>query len=346
MDFAPLFWNQTRISTNLDFTTPGKRFGHLRLKYSDNQTALGYIPIPAGVVINGSGLTVLLIGGVHGDEFEGPVALLKFLHEVEAAEVSGRIIVLPALNAPAVHAASRVSPVDGGNLNRAFPGDPDGTPTAMIANFVEKAVMPVCNAVIDLHSGGKAAWFSPCAMALQYEDAALSELNLNLAEIFGSPYIWLMGSLNDNRSVNYAAVRNNLPNIAAELGGGGQVSPETLKIGERGIANCLKFLNVLSGEPEPRQEPATILKIDDAAQHIYTTHRGLFEPRFSPGDVVSTGDIVGFVHNLDHIETAPVKIQFPMAGVAFVRCHRGLVAQGELLATVGKVTDRPDISTN
>ena len=155
-----------------------------------------------------------------------------------------------------------------------------------------------------------------------------------------------MGSLNDNRSVNYAAVRNNLPNIAAELGGGGQVSPETLKIGERGIANCLKFLNVLSGEPEPRQEPATILKIDDAAQHIYTTHRGLFEPRFSPGNVVSTGDIVGFVHNLDHIETAPVKIQFPMAGVAFVRCHRGLVAQGELLATVGKVTDRPDISTN
>ena len=87
MDFAPLFWNQTRISTNLDFTTPGKRFGHLRLKYSDNQTALGYIPIPAGVVINGSGPTVLLIGGVHGDEFEGPVALLKFLHEVEAAEV-------------------------------------------------------------------------------------------------------------------------------------------------------------------------------------------------------------------------------------------------------------------
>ena len=139
MDFAPLLWDQTRISTNLDFTTRGKRFGHLRLKYSDNRTALGYIPIPAGVIINGSGPTVLLIGGVHGDEFEGPVALLKLLHEVEAAEVSGRIIVLPALNAPAVHAASRVSPVDGGNLNRTFPGDPDGTPTAMIANFRRKS---------------------------------------------------------------------------------------------------------------------------------------------------------------------------------------------------------------
>ena len=334
-EFPDLLLHQTRIQTDLDFTKPGKRFGGLRLKFSDNSIALGYVPIPAGVIINGVGPTVLLTGGVHGDEFEGPISLIKFLRETSVDDVQGRIIVFPTLNSPAVNASSRVSPLDAGNLNRAFPGDPDGTPTQMIANFIEKTVMPVCDAVIDIHSGGKAAWFSPCAMATYHDDTELLRKNVELATVFGCPFVWLMGQFNEDRSVNSAAERNDLVVISAELGGGGQVTPETLNLSERGIRNCLRHLKVLTDEIQPRTEPVTFLKIVDANQHVYSTHRGLFEPAFSPGDTVSAGDPVGFIHNTDQIELPPARIEFPVNGVAFVRCHRGLVEKGELLALVG-----------
>ncbi len=340
--YPDLLWANTRIQSSLDFVSPGKRTGDLRLKHSDNQIALGYIPIPAGVVINGDGPTVLLTGGVHGDEFEGPISLIKLLREINATDIQGRIIVIPALNSPAVNASARVSPLDDGNLNRAFPGDPDGTPTQQIANFIEKTVMPVCDYAIDLHAGGKAYWFSPCAMATYDEDPQRQDTIMKLAAVFDCPLVWMMGIYNDDRSVNGAAVRNKIPSIAAELGGGGHVTAETLKLGEQGIRNCLQHLNVLSGDCQPQQKPPIFFKIVDPNQHVYSTHRGLFEPAFAPGDRVQAGDPVGYIHRIDHIDAPPIRINFPVEGIAFVRCQRGLVEQGEALAVLGVEADRPN----
>ncbi len=342
MKFQDILWDRSRIQSSLDFTSPGKRFGDLRLKNSDNRTPLGYIPIPAGVIVNGSGPTVLLTGGVHGDEFEGPVSLIKFLRDTEAEDIQGRIIVFPALNSPAVNASARVSPLDDRNLNRAFPGDPNGTPTQVIAHFVESAVMPVCDVVIDLHAGGKAYWFEPCSMATYDDNPERQEQIMELAEVFGCPLIWVMGIFNDDRSVNGAAVRNEIISIAAELGGGGQVTPETQKLGDRGIRNCLRHLGVLSGEVRPRSTPAIRLEIVDANQHIHAPQRGLFEPAFSPGARVSAGDPVGCIHSLSHIDSPAIRVDFPVDGIAFVRSHRGLVEQGEALAVVGVESDTSD----
>lgn len=335
--YQPILWKNTRLFSDVDFISPGKRFGDVQLKYSDNRTALGCLPIPVGVVVNGVGPTVLLIGGVHGDEFEGPIALLNFLQEIELHEIQGRIIVFPALNAPAVYNSARVSPVDGGNLNRAFPGNPDTSPTFMIADFVEKAVMPVCNAVLDMHSGGKAAWFSPISMALVDQNESVSELNVDYAKRFGTPLVWIMGGLNDDRTVNFAARRNGIPMISVELGGGGQVTPETLQYGKQGIRNFLRCIGILGGEIPEVPGNQTLIEIVDAKQHVYSPHQGLFEPTFSPGDFIEENQLLGLVHNLQHIGEAAVVIRSPVEGIAFVRCHRGYVERGELLALVGRI---------
>lgn len=327
--------DRTRFWTDMDFVSPGKRSGELRFKYSNNELALGYIPIPVASIVNGTGPTVLLIGGVHGDEFEGPVALLNLFHHTEPSEVNGRIIILPALNFPAVDVGSRVSPWDGGNLNRAFPGDVDGGPTEMIANLVETAIMPVCDAVLDLHSGGKAAWFAPCSMAMQSDDVSLTEKNLELAAVFGTEIVWLMGELNDNRSVNNGALRNNLPMISVELGGGGQITPETLRVGEVGVRNFLRCLGVLDGEPQPRSGSPKYLEFKTPSQSSYAPHRGLFEPNFTPGDRVVAGQIAGYIHRFEDISKLPTEIRFPVDGIAMVRCHRGLVEHGDLLGMFG-----------
>ena len=326
-------WQQTRISTGLDFDSPGKRVGDLRLKHSDNLMPLGYVPIPAGVIVGAPGPTVLLTGGVHGDEFEGPVALMKVLRRIEPDQVRGRLIILPALNAPALRRASRVSPLDQGNLNRAFPGDADGGPTAVIAHFIEEVVLPQCAAAIDFHSGGNAAWFAPCVLAAQHPGGGLSAPNTALAEAFGAPFIWILGPLNDDRSLNSADGRKGVPMIATELGGGGHVTPDMLALAERGIDNCLKHLGLLEGEPD-QAAPARRLEVGDSRQSLYAPHGGLFEPTFAPGDSVAKGDRAGFIHSLEEPERAPTAMDFPAGGVALMRCQRGLIERGELLALV------------
>ncbi len=337
-NFLDIDWKRTRLYSNVDFVADGQRCGDVMFKHSDNQIALGNINVPVGVMINGKGPTVLMTAGVHGDEFEGPVALMKFLQRTRCEDIQGRLIVFPALNSPAVRASARVSPLDNANLNRAFPGDCAGTPTQLIADFIENSVMPVCDAVIDLHAGGKASWFEPCAMAMNVEkNLQLTQSNFDLADAFGCPLVWVMGQLNDRGSVNAAAFRNKIPSVAAELGGGGQVSPQTLGIGERGITNCLQHLGMLAGSPAAPALPIQYVEIQARQQQIHSPASGIFEPVFEPGDHVSAGDRLGWIHDIEEIKNPPRPVSFTCDGIAFIRGHRGLVTRGELLAVVGKV---------
>src|SRR3546814_1837196 len=82
--------------------------------------------MPITVIRNGDGPTALFTGGNHGDEYEGPIAILDLARSLEPAEIGGRVILLPMMNFPAVRSGRRTSPIDSGNLNRLFPGKPDG----------------------------------------------------------------------------------------------------------------------------------------------------------------------------------------------------------------------------
>jgi len=110
------------VTSSIDFDAEGKQHGHLNLPHSSNASAWGAVRLPVTVLKNGDGPTVTFIAGNHGDEYEGPLALLKLASELDIAEVSGRIILVPCLNAPAVAAASRLSPIVNLNMNRIFPG--------------------------------------------------------------------------------------------------------------------------------------------------------------------------------------------------------------------------------
>ena len=147
------------IACDLDLEGPGKRTGYLRLIYSDNAHAASIIPIPIAVIAGGEGPSVVLSAGTHGNEYEGQVILRELVGELTPESVNGRLIVLPSLNMPAVRDDERVSPLDGANLNREFPGAPGRGPTAAIAGFVAQEILPHCDAGIDIHTGGAAASF-------------------------------------------------------------------------------------------------------------------------------------------------------------------------------------------
>jgi predicted deacylase len=327
-------WSLTTLSTKVPFDTDGRHFGDLRLVHSDNRYATGYIPIPLAVLRHGDGPTLLLTGGTHGDEYEGPAAILRLAHDLDLATLRGRIIALPALNAPAFYANTRVSPIDNGNLNRVFPGRADGTPTEMIAHCVEHALIPCCDAVIDLHSGGKASFYIPSVLVNRPPDETLLRRNLELARAFGAELLWVLGGGLKAGSVNGAAARQGVPMVATELAGGGALTRAALQVGIDGIRNVMIQLGMLEGSIPQRAAPPAVEAWDNAA--VYAPTAGVFEAYFEPGQVVAAGTPAGRLYPVPDFERAPIDLVFPYAGIVIARIHPGLVERGAKLAFVGR----------
>lgn len=325
--------SESRLRLTIDLDAPGRSVGDLMLSWSDNTNPLGYHPIPVISIKGGDGPLVLIIGGTHGDEFEGPAAIMRLARRLSPETLRGQVVLIPALNAPAIAASSRVSPLDGANLNRSFPGDPGGGPTAMLAHFVETVLMPRCNAVIDLHSGGKASIFQTCALATRTADSALYDRNLALAKAFGLPLIWVLGANNDNRSVNAAAERAGIPMIAAELGGGGGVDPAITELAEIGLMQCLGHLGMVDVSPVSTPPPRRV-QIASPLQSVHAPGDGLFDRGVCAGQEVKAGQTAGWLHYLAEPERPSVPLIFPGDGLVLAHTCRGIVRRGELLALV------------
>ena len=128
----------------------GKQVGFLMIPHSPHDDAWGVTCVPAAVIANGKGPTVIVEGGNHGDEWEGPIAIGELARDLDPAAVQGRLILLPAINVHAAMAGQRTSPVDGLNYNRTFPGDPAGTITRQISAYVNDHLFPRADAFISL----------------------------------------------------------------------------------------------------------------------------------------------------------------------------------------------------
>ena len=335
---------ETRIKISIDLDQPGRQIGDLQIKWSDNQRPLGYYPVPVACIAGGSGPTVLLSAGVHGDEFEGPAALMRLLQDLSPAEINGRIIILPALNTPAVLASSRVSPLDQVNMNRAFPGDANGGPTHMLAHFIETCLLPECDAAIDLHSGGKAAVFAPCVLTqvdMQADTQTdIGKRNMALADAFGAPFIWLSGKNNDNRSVNAAAARQGVSMVAAELGGGGGCDGLMTDFAERAVRRCLQHLGILSVTVEAEAAASRLVEFSASGHNLAAPASGLFDRQFGLGDEVQVGDSAGYLHFVDEPSRASMELKFAASGIVLAQGNRGLVERGDSLAMIAQPVAR------
>ncbi|PCH74142.1 MAG: succinylglutamate desuccinylase [Rhodobacteraceae bacterium] len=325
----------SRVQSTIDLTAPGRQVGDLMVRWSDNSNPLGYHPVPVISIRGDEGPVVLILGGTHGDEFEGPAAIMRLAQSLRPEDLRGQVILIPALNMAAIAASSRVTPLDGLNLNRAFPGDADGGPTQMIAHYVETVLMPRCAAVIDLHSGGKASFFQPCALATRTADDGLFGRNLGLARAFGLPLIWQLGAHNDSRSVNSAAERAGVMMIAAELGGGGGTDPAITDLAETGLRRCLGYLGVLGAVPADETEtPPRRVEIAASMSSLYAPADGLFDRRVRAGQEVRADEDAGWFHYISEPERESIRLKFPGDGLILAHTCRGMVRRGEMLALV------------
>lgn len=329
---------KTRLEVNISLDQPGKRAGDILMRWSDNARPLGVYPVPIACIVGKPGPTALLVAGVHGDEYEGPVVLSRLIDEIDPDRIDGRLIILPAFNSPAVLASQRTSPLDGRNLNRAFPGDPDGGPTDMLADFLVSALLPEADLVIDLHAGGKASVFATSALATRSDNQDLMQANLGLARAFGAPLIWMLGAFNDTRSLNAAALQASVPMIAAELGGGGGADPAQVSVAMLGVKRCLAHAGIIS-EPLPDPAESILVETRSSADNIYAPVSGLFDRHFAAGDRVKTGQLGGFVRPIERLEDEAVPLYFAADGYVLAHGNRGYVERGDMLAMLVREID-------
>jgi N2-acetyl-L-2,4-diaminobutanoate deacetylase len=321
------------ISPSIDFERDGVQHGHLKLPHSRDESAWGAIMIPITVVKRGKGPTVLLTGGNHGDEYEGPVALFDLARTLAADAVTGRVIILPAMNYPAFRAGTRTSPIDKGNLNRLFPGRPDGTITEKIADYIQRHLLPLADVVADIHSGGRTLEFLPFAAAHRLPDAAQEARCVKAVLAFNAPYSMMLRELDAVGMLDTATEEMGKTFLSTELGGGGTARAETIRIAKRGVRNLLIHAGVLKGEIE--RAPTTLLDMPDGDCYVGSLSGGLVEFVLDLGAQVRRGDLVARVHDIERTAGAVAEYRAARDGILAGRHFPGLVQTGDTLAVIG-----------
>jgi predicted deacylase len=323
----------TRIFTDVDYEKDGKQIGWLYLPYSVTRSAYGNLAIPVAVIRNGDGPSVLLMAGNHGDEYEGQIGLCKLIQSLEPRDIRGRVIAVPGINLPAALAGARVSPIDDVNFNRAFPGDPNGTPTYAIAHYVDSVLFPMVSFLLDLHSGGSSLDYIPFVSMRTSGDPDLDARAMTALKAFGAPVGMVWAHTIDTGFAQTAALRQGLISLGGEFGGGGAVSLEGLRVVEGGIRNFLAHAGCMTPRSPGEGSVATrVVEVRNRDYFVLAPEAGLFEPFVELGDVVAAGADCGQVHFIDNPGREPVMARFRASGSVISKRHFGRVERGDCVA--------------
>ena len=248
------------------------------------------------------------------------------------------MIVIPALNYPAVMGGTRVSPIDGVNMNRAFPGRRDGSVSQMIAHFVQHRILPVCDALFDIHSGGKTMMFSPFACYHRLADEALTRRARDAVAAMAAPISLELVELDAEGMLDTAVEEMGKLFVGTELGGGGTTTTETVAIAETAVRNLLAHLGVIDEEPLSREArslpPSREMHMPDPGCYLIADDAGLHEALVDLDAEVRQGDPVGQIHFPERPERDPVVYRAGTSGTIIGRTHKVLVGPGDFLALI------------
>jgi N-alpha-acetyl-L-2,4-diaminobutyrate deacetylase len=325
---------RSRVICAIDFEREGRQVDVLRVPHSRNDSGWGVQQIPIVVVRNGEGPTVLLNGGVHGDEYESQIAIAELARTVKVQDVRGRLIIVPALHFPAAMNGTRLSPIDGKDLNRCFPGRAEGTFADVLAHYVSTVLLPITDVSIDLHSGGRGMDFVPSTTSHVLDDAARFERTNALGLAFGAPYHVVIKEVDAGYTLMTCCEQRGVIAISSELGGGNRVSVGGMKATRAGIARTLAHLGVMpSAAPRP-EKPTRLMTVPDYDCYAFAPRGGLYEPHHELGATVRKGDPAGAIHFIDDPQREPVVIRYGASGELWCVRAQGYVQAGDPVAVI------------
>ncbi|WP_238332271.1 succinylglutamate desuccinylase/aspartoacylase family protein [Kribbella jejuensis] len=293
--------------------------------------------LPGGAVmttVHGgrSGPTLALLGGVHGDEDEGVLAVWRILDELEGSALRGTVRAVAPANPAAWSAGARRTPHDGGDLARSFPGDCHGGPTEVIADGITNRVIDGADLLIDLHSGGL-RYSMPLFCGVLHE-------GLWAAAAFGAPLTWLHDSWPHGRSL-VAARDRGIPAMYVECGGGGAIRQEDLRTYVTGVLSVMAELGMLSdrSRTEPSAEPRWVRGSGDLDAGATSSRAGLFAATAVAGDLIPDGGEIGrlFGYQGELLEI----VRAPRCGVLMFLRRQARTMRGEVLFVLADPCEAP-----
>ncbi|MCK8483986.1 N(2)-acetyl-L-2,4-diaminobutanoate deacetylase DoeB [Aliiroseovarius sp. S2029] len=323
------------ITPTIPLDQDGAHHGFLRLPYSRDDSAWGSVMIPITVIQNGPGPTALLTGANHGDEYEGPIALQELTVTLKPEDITGRVIIVPAFNYPAFRAGTRTSPIDKGNMNRSFPGRPDGTPTEKIADYFQRVLLPMADIAVDFHSGGKTLDFLPFAAVHILDDKSLEAACVRAMQAFNAPYSVRMREIDNVGMYDTAVEEMGKVLVTTELGGGGTSTARSNAIAKKGVRNVLIHAGILDAEMQIDDTVTLTMPDDDC--FLFSEGEGLYEALVNLGDPVRKGDVVARRWPVDRTGQVPVDYHARRDGILISRHHPGLIKSGDCVAVIGDV---------
>lgn len=328
---------------HLDFARPGKH--HYQLAFHLD-SSWGYSLVPM-TVINGTapggGLgppSLVAFGGTHGNEYEGQVAVKRLCGDLNPAEMRGRVILFPQLSESACRAHRRCSPEDGVNMNRAFPGDPRGTLSYRISNFIKTRIFPQVRIVIDLHAGGREAVFPLCTSFHPLHDPEQHTETALVARLFDTPFVFIYSRQMASGLLTDEAEDEGKIAIGGEFGHAEGASPSGVRHAYEGIKNVLRHYRMLDGEitriDANRPTPPRTVQAPFLSDYIPAPQTGIWEPVVGPGADVNEGDLVGRLHDFSDHSSPPIEIRAHKHGVVIALFFAALCQKGLTLYVIGE----------
>lgn len=327
---------------DLPWDAPGKHHYDLAF-HLDSSWGYSLVPI---TVINGlrqseaniPGLAVF--GGTHGNEWEGQIAAKRLSHDIHPEQIAGRVIIMPQLSASACSANTRLSPLDGVNMNRAFPGNAKGSVSYRIAHVVKSYVFPLSQVVVDLHSGGLEGGFALCTSIHSVPDQKQYDDMVAAARLFDTPFVFIYSSQMASGLLTDEAEKEKKISIGGEFGFGESVNRKGVQHAYEGVLNLMRAHGHLA-EPvkkiDPnRVQPPRLVSATDLHAYVPAPRDGIWESRVELGQDVREGALIGYLHDFSNYDASPLEIRAERAGVLMMMHAPATCAKGVTLYVIAQ----------
>jgi predicted deacylase len=278
-----------------------------------------------------AGPTVLITAGIHAAEYTGIEAAIRIGRKISPDAVRGTILILPLLNRPGFYERSiYVNPEDGDNLNRLFPGKPDGTWGERFAHRLLTEIITKCDNAIDLHAGDLVEDLVPFVIYRETQNGALNGRIQAMANAYGAR--WAVKSAPTGErpgSLMAVAAQNGVAAMLAESGGRGQLIEEDVARHVTGVTNILRTIGAISGRPD-RVEPPTVVK---SFEWLHAPIEGIFHSHVRVDQVVKARDLVGDITDL--VGEPLAALTAPVAGVVLFIVTSPAIKKDGLVLAIG-----------
>lgn len=314
------------------------------------QKANGFLEVPAGVdagtnipvvVVRGAkdGPVLALVSGAHGTEYASIIALERLITELEPAEISGTVIIVPLVNiASFEQKVPHVNPVDSKSMNRFYPGKADGTQTDRVLFAITNEVVDKSDYLIDLHGGDLDESLRPYSYWAPVGNEKQDRTSREMVVAFGLDTIILSTDRpkdrNASRYLETTASLRGKPSITAEAGYAGTTEARDVGALAAGCLNVMRDLKMLAGTVTPIEHPVWIEKI----ANIASEQAGIFYPLVEKGSYAEAGMKVGYV--TDYFGKKIYEARAPAAGVVLYICAVPSMKKGDTIANIGVVASK------